>query len=67
MELPDTEAGDVSVHVVHLADHWLSMGNHWMRIHVVPRTRDYFPQLEEGGADISLLRGVALRRLMMTI
>ncbi|MFM7989104.1 MAG: hypothetical protein ACKPKO_58305, partial [Candidatus Fonsibacter sp.] len=54
LELPDTEVGDVSVHVVHLAYHWLSMGNHLMKIHVVPRTRGYFPHLEEGGLDISL-------------
>ena len=28
-----------------------------MIIHIVPRTRDYFPQMEEGGPDVSLLTG----------
>ncbi|MFM7982154.1 MAG: hypothetical protein ACKPKO_22830, partial [Candidatus Fonsibacter sp.] len=48
---------DVSVQIVSPADHWVQVGKHWMRVHVVPRTRDYFPQLEEGGPDISLLTG----------
>ena len=55
LELPDS--GDVVVHVVQPKDHWVMIGKHWMRIHILPRTRDYFPQLEEGGPDISILIG----------
>ena len=55
LDLPDT--GDVVVHVVQPKDHWVMMGKHWMRIHILPRTRDYFPQMEEGGPDVSLLTG----------
>ncbi|MFM7988461.1 MAG: hypothetical protein ACKPKO_55030, partial [Candidatus Fonsibacter sp.] len=51
------DPADVSVQIVSPVDHWIQIGKHWMRVHVVPRTRDYFPQLEEGGPDISILTG----------
>ncbi|MFM7982244.1 MAG: hypothetical protein ACKPKO_23285, partial [Candidatus Fonsibacter sp.] len=59
LDLPETE--DVTVYAVRPGDHWVKAGKHWMRVHVVPRPHDYFPQLEEGGPDISLLTG---RRIM---
>ncbi|MFM7986429.1 MAG: hypothetical protein ACKPKO_44665, partial [Candidatus Fonsibacter sp.] len=31
------DSGDVIVHVVRPKDHWVMMGRHWMRIHIVPR------------------------------
>ncbi|MFM7986414.1 MAG: hypothetical protein ACKPKO_44590, partial [Candidatus Fonsibacter sp.] len=49
--------GDVTVHVVQPKDHWVVIGKHWMRVHILPRTRDYFPQMEEGGPDITLRTG----------
>ncbi|MFM7984642.1 MAG: hypothetical protein ACKPKO_35495, partial [Candidatus Fonsibacter sp.] len=55
MELLDPV--DVSVQIVSPGDHWVQVGQHWMRVHALPRTRDYFPQLEEGGPDVSLLIG----------
>ncbi|MFM7984527.1 MAG: hypothetical protein ACKPKO_34895, partial [Candidatus Fonsibacter sp.] len=56
--MPETQ--DVSVQVAPHGDKCVPMGKHWMRLHVVPRTRDYFPQLEDGGPDASLLAGTRI-------
>ena len=36
-------------------DRWTTFGQHWMRIHELPRTSMYIPQLEGEGPELSTL------------
>ena len=51
LDLPQTD--DVVVRVVGKSDRWSRMGQHWMRVHELPRAALHLPQLEEDGPDIS--------------
>ena len=53
LDLPDND--DVTVRVVGKGDRWTTFGQHWMRIHELPRTSMYIPQLEGEGPELSTL------------
>ena len=41
-----------------VGDRWVQLGQRLMRIHTLPRTSAYTPQLEDWGPDVSTLNGM---------
>ena len=63
LELPSDEdmgGGGTTVRVLLAEDRWVTLGRHWMRIHIIPRMSASIPQLEEGGPDLSTLQGMRI-------
>jgi hypothetical protein len=59
--LDDEEGGTITEQVVPVGDHWwVRLGNHWLRVQTIPRTRDYAPDADASGPEISLLSGARI-------
>ena len=61
LDNPSTDdVGEATVRVIPAGDRWAQLGKHWMRIHTLPRSTAYSPQLEDGGPDVSALNGIRI-------
>ena len=61
LELPSADDLEgAAVRVLPAGDRWVRLGRHWIRVHTVPRTTVYTPQLEEDGPDLPTLLDVRI-------
>ena len=61
LELPSADDLEgAAVRVLPAGDRRVRLGRHWIRVHTVPRTTVYTPQLEEDGPDLPTLLDVRI-------